>query len=931
MTQMVSWVLMVLSEPGWLIQVSTGEGKSCIVAMFAAFRAKKSETVDIMSSSRVLAERDYIDWKTFYEIMGISVDCNTSTSRDEAALKKCYQCQVVYGPDQFAGDVLKQQFHRMNIRGERQFQCAIVDEADSLMLDRAHYTVYLSSDMPALQHLNPLLALIWQTVNRYDRINSQTPVGPECLFQDIVLENLNRREDVDKFTVLQMAEDAGILLQGTVHDIQNSPSLLGMKINQNCHVTATQMAEFFRSVEIKYSTCRFVLHVQNDDGTLEELNPRSPVDSREKLQVPLLYIKGGICRYIYSDRESLISAVEETVKGFMQFKKCAVSDDATVCQLPRFLDQLVKSKLKLWISNAFTAQTMSIDKDYIVEHGMVVPVDYRYTGVVQSYMQWSDWLQQFLEIDQLTKMSNMTVTTNFMSYYCLFQKYSNQIYGVTGTLGNQSERAVFQKLYEGVKTCNIPSFKRRKLFEVQGLIVVDDNEWLREVCKVVKVQTSPTPFRAKRAVLVICETINKAKAVYNALGNDISQKKLYINNNCDNSAIFQKKLEAGNVIIATNLAGRGTDFAVSDQVNEAGGLFVLQTFLTPNGRVEQQAFGRTARQGSPGCAQLVVCLDRHSTSAPCSISQVLLQVSPETHASRLTAAKKARDVSVENSLSSYVEDDIKELNKKEDLFRRYLVILDEFYKSYSNKPPKSAVDSLNETWGLWLLMHFDKDNSIQDLTSRMEADMKAAWAKVALRHSPSSNIHHYTGFGNDLREAGMPEESIVMYTRAIKEDGTWAAIALYNRAMLVLSQRNRRQDESCMNQALADLDDAHRSIQFYQKQIEATLSFSNLATRNPYPSATMFEKHMSKNLLTLELFKIIVKNAYLTLLLARSNHMVVEVKQMPALITLVQQRQWLNITLRVDTEILESMGLTHIFYLVPQFSVRKYMKRLLNW
>ena len=180
-------------------------------------------------------------------------------------------------------------------------------------------------------------------------------------------------------------------------------------------------------------------------------------------------------------------------------------------------------------------------------------------------------------------------------------------------------------------------------------------------------------------------------------------------------------------------------------------------------------------------------------------------------------------------------------------------------------------------------MHFDKDNCIQDLTSRMEADMKAAWAKVASRHSPSSNFHHYTGFGNDLRKAGKPEESIVMYTRAIKEDGAWAAIALYNRAMVVLSQRNRAQDESCVNQALADLVDAHRSIQFYQKQIKATLSFSNLATRNPNPGATMFEMNMRNKLLTLKLFKEIVKKAFLTLFVARSNDQMVEVKQMSVL------------------------------------------------
>lgn len=87
---------MALSETGRLIQVGTGEGKSCIVAMFAAFRAMRGEKVDILTSSPVLAERDLKDWRKLFEILKISVDCNTN-KRGKDALKNCYKCQVVYG------------------------------------------------------------------------------------------------------------------------------------------------------------------------------------------------------------------------------------------------------------------------------------------------------------------------------------------------------------------------------------------------------------------------------------------------------------------------------------------------------------------------------------------------------------------------------------------------------------------------------------------------------------------------------------------------------------------------------------------------------------------------------------------------------------------------------------------------------------------
>ncbi|KAG8005984.1 Protein translocase subunit SecA [Nibea albiflora] len=299
--------------------------------------------------------------------------------------------------------------------------------------------------------------------------------------------------------------------------------------------------------------------------------------------------------------------MEAEVQRVLHFTPCEVSQDPCSCYVPGFLSDLVKSKLKVWIENALKAQTMSKDHEYTLEKHGIVPVDYSCTGVVENNMKWTDGLQQFIEMKHQAKLSDMTAITNYMSNVGLLQKYGSQIFGVSGTLGQQAETETLQKIYEGIKTCQIPSFKRRKLFEVEGVIVDDETEWMDKICNVVTEQVNPTPCRAPRAVLIICETINRAKVLYHGLEDRVPNRKLYISNNMDNTETLSKKLEAGEVIIATNLAGRGTDFKVSEDVNTAGGLFVLQTFLPKNARVEAQAFGRTARQGSPGSAQLIVC------------------------------------------------------------------------------------------------------------------------------------------------------------------------------------------------------------------------------------------------------------------------------------------------------------------------------------
>lgn len=848
LTQMVSWCILALSKTGKFLQISTGEGKSCTVAMFAAYRAMKGETVHVLTSSLVLAERDMETWRKLFETLKIKVDCNTNKA-DITALKQCYQCQVIYGTaEQFAGDYLRQCLQRIDIFGQKAFQCAIVDEEDSIMLDKALHVIYLSGDIPALQHLNSLLAFIWSVINRYNKIDDEATVGPKCTFLQMALK-ITRNKNLSQLTILQMAEEAGVLPRGSARILGENLNLL---TNKTTNATVSQLARFFTILENKLPCFHFSLHCQNSDGSLKQLN-----SSHKEGSTLLLLLDGGLCRHLYGDGKNILSKIKEEVEMSLRFTPCELTEDEACCYVPGFLSGLVKSKLEVWIKNALVAQKMTMDHEYVLERQGIVPVDYSSTGVIENLMTLSDGLHQFLELKHNLKLSNMASISNYMSNVGLLQMYGGKVFGLTGTLGQPAEMETLQKLY-GVETCQIPTFKRKKLFEVEGVIVDVEKEWIKTICSVLSEQIQATSYRGQRAVLVICETISRAKTIHSSVKDPNAKKMLFISNNMDNTAIFKNELTGGDTIIATNLAGRGADFKVSDQVKAAGGLFVIQTFLPENSRVEAQAFGRTARQGSPGSAQLIVCRSHLPESFQClsllttpassmdalrnlrlfhkaicmltpkeylqtqckdtsTIRQTLFSSLDTTSDSRINKVKLVRDRTAAKRLTTLLKVDIPKMKMKEELFQRFLHVRDKMQANSSER----ELSVLNEYWGLWLLTNTDDNDSTQTLGENLSKDLDNARKLILKGVSPFSNLHHYTAAGNELMKKGSYKQSIKMYTKAIMEDPCWAAFAYYNRAFAYLGQDNN-QDQNCIRQAMKDLQQARASVELYRNQIEFT-------------------------------------------------------------------------------------------------------------
>jgi preprotein translocase subunit SecA len=194
-----------------------------------------------------------------------------------------------------------------------------------------------------------------------------------------------------------------------------------------------------------------------------------------------------------------------------------------------------------------------------------------------------------------------------MSY---FNEFNGRLFGLTGTLGSEAECQLLNTVF-GVQFMKMPRFRRRFCSELNALLSADVNQWLVNVSKI----THDMQLK-QRAVLIVCENISAVNSIVKQLKIDLKNNEWAIGKIRAYTSSFdtqfqkeqqEKPLEPGDVIVATNLAGRGTDVKISATLEKNGGLHVIISYVPANARVEAQAQGRTARAGQPGTFQFVVC------------------------------------------------------------------------------------------------------------------------------------------------------------------------------------------------------------------------------------------------------------------------------------------------------------------------------------
>ncbi len=240
------------------------------------------------------------------------------------------------------------------------------------------------------------------------------------------------------------------------------------------------------------------------------------------------------------------------------------------------------------------------DVHYVVDQEKIVIVDEK-TGRMMDGRSWSGGLHQAVEVKELLENSDPTHAHIKMSFQMFFRLYVN-LSGMSGTLQNV-ERELWS-VYN-LPVVKIPTHAPKRLLCYPEIMVTSyEEKW----CAVI--EDIKHHIAKGRAVLVGIRSVRDSEALYaRLLESGLTSTVLNALRHEEEARIIADAGRWGQVTIATNMAGRGTDIRVDTEVLAVGGLHVIATERHESRRVDMQLFGRTARQGDPGSAQMIVSLD----------------------------------------------------------------------------------------------------------------------------------------------------------------------------------------------------------------------------------------------------------------------------------------------------------------------------------
>lgn len=420
-------------------------------------------------------------------------------------------------------------------------------------------------------------------------------------------------EGVHIITVNEYLADRDANWMGNIH------RFLGLTVGINLRELTPKQKQEQYACDILYSTnneigfdyLRDNMVIRKEDRVQRPLNFAiiDEVDSVliDEARTPLI-ISGGEMKsanlYIDADRFAKSLKEEEYIYD-EKTKNVSLSEEGVKKAEKNFhLDNLYSldnSELVHYINQALRANySMHNDIDYVVQDGEVIIVD-QFTGRLMKGRAYSDGLHQAIEAKENVKINQETKTLATITFQNLFRMYK-KLSGMTGTAKTEEEE--FRNIYNMYVIC-IPTNKPVIRIDNPDLMYSTQAGKYRAIVNEIEER-----YKKGQPVLVGTIAIETSELISNLLKQKkIPHEVLNAKNHAREAEIIAKIGLGKSVTIATNMAGRGTDIKLSDEVRELGGLCVIGTERHESRRIDNQLRGRSGRQGDPGYTQFYVSME----------------------------------------------------------------------------------------------------------------------------------------------------------------------------------------------------------------------------------------------------------------------------------------------------------------------------------
>ena len=556
---------------GKAAEMQTGEGKTLVATLPMYLNSLAGNGVHLVTVNDYLAKRDSAWMAPLFQFHGLTVDCIDYHQPNSEERRKAYNADITYGTNnEFGFDYLRDNMaHSPKDLVQRPHHYAIVDEVDSVLIDDARTPLIISGPVPEgdrheFNELKPKIADIVAVQKKY--------------LTGVLADAKKLIKEGDE-------KEGGFQLLRVYRGIPKNKALIKYLseegVRQILQKTENQyMSDNNREMPKIDAELYYVIDEKNNQIELSDKG----VDYLSGTDDPDFFVMPEIGVKIAQIESENLSSEEEAQQKEILFREFGVKSERI-----HTMSQLLKAY-----------SLFEKDTQYVVMENKVMIVD-ESTGRIMDGRRYSDGLHQAIEAKENVKIEAATqtfATVTLQNYFRMYRKLS----GMTGTA--VTEAGELWEIYK-LDVVEIPTNRPIQRDDREDKIYKTKREKYNAVIEEVTLLTE-----AGRPVLIgttsveISELLSRMLSIrsvrHNVLNAKLHKKE---------ADIVEEAGQSGMVTIATNMAGRGTDIKLTEEVKKSGGLAIVGTERHDSRRVDRQLRGRSGRQGDPGSSQFYVALD----------------------------------------------------------------------------------------------------------------------------------------------------------------------------------------------------------------------------------------------------------------------------------------------------------------------------------